>query len=152
METSGFTVVTSGQKRESLAGPATLALYGGPPSGAGGETNQNVDFRGRFPHVKELAAQRGVLEALNTEVSTSRWCVEVCLDRASLSPHMVASSPFAARFAAGWTGRHPRLRLTQLAQAFSTLAFIDTVSCSNGLSTPADMRITPLFAAAARPD
>ncbi|XP_072164536.1 uncharacterized protein [Diadema setosum] len=51
IETQGFSFVTSGRKRESLTGNATLHLY---------------------PHFKELAKLDGVVEYLNTEVITSK--------------------------------------------------------------------------------
>ncbi|XP_077995598.1 uncharacterized protein LOC144449060 [Glandiceps talaboti] len=51
IETQGFTFVTSGRKRESLTGNATLHLY---------------------PHFKELSDIEGVTEYLNTEVTTSK--------------------------------------------------------------------------------
>ncbi|XP_038056063.1 EH domain-containing protein 1-like [Patiria miniata] len=51
IETQGFTFVTSGRKRESLTGNATLHLY---------------------PHFKELAQLEGVVEYLTTEISTSK--------------------------------------------------------------------------------
>ncbi|XP_070572030.1 uncharacterized protein [Ptychodera flava] len=51
IETQGFTFVTSGRKRESLTGNATLHLY---------------------PHFKELADIEGVVEYLNTEITTSK--------------------------------------------------------------------------------
>ncbi|XP_071849199.1 uncharacterized protein [Apostichopus japonicus] len=51
IETQGFCFVTSGRKRESLTGNATLHLY---------------------PHFKELAKLEGVVEYLNTEISTSK--------------------------------------------------------------------------------
>ncbi|CAG7705525.1 unnamed protein product [Allacma fusca] len=51
VETQGFTIVTSGKKRETLKGLATLQLY---------------------PHLKPLTAKQGVLEYLTTEISSSR--------------------------------------------------------------------------------
>ncbi|XP_031571903.1 uncharacterized protein LOC116306015 [Actinia tenebrosa] len=51
IETQGFTVVTSGKKRESLTGNATLHLY---------------------PHFKPLQQINGVVEYLVTEISTSK--------------------------------------------------------------------------------
>ncbi|XP_072024603.1 uncharacterized protein [Amphiura filiformis] len=51
IETQGFTFVTSGRKRESLTGNATLHLY---------------------PHFKELAKLEGVVEYLTTEITTSK--------------------------------------------------------------------------------
>ncbi|CAB3985855.1 EH domain-containing 1-like [Paramuricea clavata] len=51
IETQGFTFVTSGRKRESLMGQATLHLY---------------------PHFKELKDFSGVVEYLSTEISTSK--------------------------------------------------------------------------------
>ncbi|XP_065893273.1 uncharacterized protein [Dysidea avara] len=51
IETQGFAFVTSGKKRESLTGNATLKLY---------------------PHFKELEKLEGVVNYLTTEVSTSR--------------------------------------------------------------------------------
>uniref|UniRef100_A0A3Q3X347 Dynamin N-terminal domain-containing protein n=1 Tax=Mola mola TaxID=94237 RepID=A0A3Q3X347_MOLML len=51
IETQGFSVVTSGRKRESLTGNATLHLY---------------------PHFKPLEEFRGVSEYLSTEICTSR--------------------------------------------------------------------------------
>lgn len=51
IETQGFTFVTSGRKRESLTGNATLHLY---------------------PHFKELAKLEGLVEYLNTEITTSK--------------------------------------------------------------------------------
>uniref|UniRef100_UPI00398EEEF6 EH domain-containing protein 4 n=1 Tax=Pristiophorus japonicus TaxID=55135 RepID=UPI00398EEEF6 len=51
IETQGFTFVTSGRKRESLTGNATLHLY---------------------PHFKALQQIEGVSEYLNTEISTSK--------------------------------------------------------------------------------
>lgn len=51
IETQGFTFVTSGRKRESLTGQATLHLY---------------------PHFKELQEFSGVVEYLCTEISTSK--------------------------------------------------------------------------------
>ncbi|XP_028396590.1 uncharacterized protein LOC114520504 [Dendronephthya gigantea] len=51
IETQGFTFVTSGRKRESLTGQATLHLY---------------------PHFKELVGFSGVVEYLSTEISTSK--------------------------------------------------------------------------------
>nr|XP_054748090.1 uncharacterized protein LOC129253700 [Lytechinus pictus] len=51
IETQGFSFITSGRKRESLTGNATLHLY---------------------PHFKELAKLEGVVEYLNTEVITSK--------------------------------------------------------------------------------
>ncbi|XP_069044472.1 uncharacterized protein [Lepisosteus oculatus] len=51
IETQGFTFVTSGRKRESLTGNATLHLY---------------------PHFKPLQEFKGVSEYLSTEISTSR--------------------------------------------------------------------------------
>eukprot|EP00042_Codosiga_hollandica_P052945 m.680595 g.680595 ORF g.680595 m.680595 type:complete len:215 (-) comp58595_c0_seq1:1547-2191(-) len=51
METSGFTFVTSGKKRDTLTGKATLQL---------------------FPHFKELAECAGVIDCITTEVSLSK--------------------------------------------------------------------------------
>jgi len=51
IETQGFTFVTSGKKRESLTGNATLHLY---------------------PHFKPLAEFPGLVEYLSTEISTSK--------------------------------------------------------------------------------
>ncbi|OXA52866.1 uncharacterized protein LOC110850974 [Folsomia candida] len=51
IETQGFAFVTSGKKRDTLKGPATLQLY---------------------PHLKQLQEMQGVLDYLTTEVSTSR--------------------------------------------------------------------------------
>eukprot|EP00117_Sycon_ciliatum_P013676 scpid72947/ scgid14246/ Sarcalumenin len=51
IETQGFTFVTSGKKRESLTGNATLHLY---------------------PHFKPLQKLDGVVEYLSTEISPSR--------------------------------------------------------------------------------
>jgi len=51
IETQGFSFVTSGRKRESLTGNATLHLY---------------------PHFKPLAEHDGVIDYINTEVSTSK--------------------------------------------------------------------------------
>ncbi|XP_028843203.1 uncharacterized protein LOC114794664 [Denticeps clupeoides] len=51
IETQGFSFVTSGRKRESLTGNATLHLY---------------------PHFKPLQEFKGVAEYLSTEVCTSR--------------------------------------------------------------------------------
>ncbi|XP_014669921.1 PREDICTED: uncharacterized protein LOC106810952 [Priapulus caudatus] len=51
IETQGFTFVTSGRKRESLTGNATLHLY---------------------PHYKGLAEIPGVLDYATTEISTSK--------------------------------------------------------------------------------
>ncbi|XP_076364102.1 uncharacterized protein LOC143253710 isoform X2 [Tachypleus tridentatus] len=51
IETQGFTIVTSGRKRESLTGNATLHLY---------------------PHFEPLRKLTGVLDYLSTEVSTSK--------------------------------------------------------------------------------
>ncbi|XP_062919079.1 uncharacterized protein LOC134354161 isoform X1 [Mobula hypostoma] len=51
IETQGFTFVTSGRKRESLTGNATLHLY---------------------PHFKPLQNIEGVSEYLSTEISTSK--------------------------------------------------------------------------------
>ncbi|XP_078470005.1 uncharacterized protein LOC144732379 isoform X3 [Lampetra planeri] len=51
IETQGFTFVTSGRKRESLTGNATLHLY---------------------PHFKALQEIKGVTEYLGTEISTSK--------------------------------------------------------------------------------
>eukprot|EP00093_Oithona_nana_P015071 15071.XXX_797237_791838_1 [CDS] Oithona nana genome sequencing. len=51
IETQGFSFVTSGKKRESLTGNATLHLY---------------------PHFKPLADFPGLLEYINTEISTSK--------------------------------------------------------------------------------
>merc|ERR1712008_389978 len=51
IETQGFSFVTSGKKRESLTGNATLHLY---------------------PHFKPLAEFPGLLEYLCTEISTSK--------------------------------------------------------------------------------
>ncbi|XP_017537890.1 uncharacterized protein si:ch211-11k18.4 [Pygocentrus nattereri] len=51
IETQGFTFVTSGRKRESLTGNATLHLY---------------------PHFKPLQEFKGVSEYLGTEICTSR--------------------------------------------------------------------------------
>ncbi|XP_076851779.1 uncharacterized protein LOC143503438 [Brachyhypopomus gauderio] len=51
IETQGFTFVTSGRKRESLTGNATLHLY---------------------PHFKPLQKFKGVSEYLGTEICTSR--------------------------------------------------------------------------------
>lgn len=51
IETQGFSFVTSGKKRESLTGNATLHLY---------------------PHFKPLAEFPGLLEYLQTEISTSK--------------------------------------------------------------------------------
>lgn len=51
IETQGFSFVTSGRKRESLTGNATLHLY---------------------PHFKPLQEFRGVSEYLSTEICTSR--------------------------------------------------------------------------------
>lgn len=51
IETQGFTFVTSGRKRESLTGNATLHLY---------------------PHFKPLQDFKGVSEYLGTEICTSR--------------------------------------------------------------------------------
>ncbi|KAM4631650.1 uncharacterized protein O3C94_018270 [Discoglossus pictus] len=51
IETQGFAFITSGRKRESLTGDATLHLY---------------------PHFKTLQSFEGVSEYLSTEISTSR--------------------------------------------------------------------------------
>lgn len=51
IETQGFTFITSGRKRETLTGDATLHLY---------------------PHFKPLQSFQGVSEYLCTEISTSR--------------------------------------------------------------------------------
>ncbi|XP_039620782.1 uncharacterized protein si:ch211-11k18.4 [Polypterus senegalus] len=51
IETQGFSFVTSGRKRESLTGNATLHLY---------------------PHFKPLQEFKGVSEYLSTEISTSK--------------------------------------------------------------------------------
>ncbi|XP_064180659.1 uncharacterized protein LOC135249206 isoform X2 [Anguilla rostrata] len=51
IETQGFSFVTSGRKRESLTGKATLLLH---------------------PHFKHLQDFKGVLEYLTTEICTSR--------------------------------------------------------------------------------
>lgn len=51
IETQGFSFVTSGRKRESLTGNATLHLY---------------------PHFKTLHDIEGVVDYLNTEISTSK--------------------------------------------------------------------------------
>merc|ERR1712042_287355 len=51
IETQGFSFVTSGRRRESLTGNATLHLY---------------------PHFKPLQAMPGVVDYLSTEISTSR--------------------------------------------------------------------------------
>lgn len=51
IETQGFTFVTSGKKRESLTGNATLHLY---------------------PHFKSLQDLEGVVDYLTTEISTSK--------------------------------------------------------------------------------
>ncbi|KAG8451907.1 hypothetical protein GDO86_003919 [Hymenochirus boettgeri] len=51
IETQGFAFITSGRKRESLTGDATLHLY---------------------PHFKPLQTFEGVSEYLSTEISTSR--------------------------------------------------------------------------------
>ncbi|XP_069194344.1 uncharacterized protein [Procambarus clarkii] len=51
IETQGFTFITSGRKRESLMGNATLHLY---------------------PHFKALQEIDGVVDYLNTEISTSK--------------------------------------------------------------------------------
>uniref|UniRef100_A0A1E1XAZ3 Putative endocytosis/signaling protein ehd1 n=1 Tax=Amblyomma aureolatum TaxID=187763 RepID=A0A1E1XAZ3_9ACAR len=51
IETQGFALVTSGKKRESLTGNATLHLY---------------------PHFKPLQKVKGVVDYLTTEISTSR--------------------------------------------------------------------------------
>jgi uncharacterized membrane protein YhaH (DUF805 family) len=51
IETQGFTFVTSGRKRESLQGNATLHLY---------------------PYFKPLQEMPGVIDNLSTEISTSR--------------------------------------------------------------------------------
>ncbi|KAK8398570.1 hypothetical protein O3P69_004019 [Scylla paramamosain] len=51
IETQGFTFITNGRKRESLTGNATLHLY---------------------PHFKALQDIEGVVDYLNTEISTSK--------------------------------------------------------------------------------
>ncbi|XP_071551050.1 uncharacterized protein [Panulirus ornatus] len=51
IETQGFSFITSGRKRESLTGNATLHLY---------------------PHFKALQEIDGVVDYLNTEISTSK--------------------------------------------------------------------------------
>lgn len=51
IETQGFTLVTSGRKRESLTGNATLHLY---------------------PHLEPLRSFDGVVDFLSTEISTSK--------------------------------------------------------------------------------
>merc|ERR1712227_201679 len=51
IETQGFSFVTSGKKRESLTGNATLHLY---------------------PHFKPLAAMPNLVDYLSTEISTSK--------------------------------------------------------------------------------
>lgn len=51
IETQGFVIVTSGKRRESLMGNATLHL---------------------FPHLKPLQEIQGVLDFLSTEISTSK--------------------------------------------------------------------------------
>jgi len=51
IETQGFSFITSGRKRESLTGNATLHLY---------------------PHFKPLAEFDGLIEYINTEVSASK--------------------------------------------------------------------------------
>ena len=51
IETQGFAIITSGKKRESLTGNATLHLY---------------------PHLQPLQKLKGVMEYLGTEVTTSK--------------------------------------------------------------------------------
>jgi len=51
IETQGFSFITSGRRRESLTGNATLHLY---------------------PHFKPLQAMPGVVDYLSTEISTSK--------------------------------------------------------------------------------
>jgi hypothetical protein len=51
IETQGFTIVTSGKKRESLMGNATLHL---------------------FPQYKELGEKEGVIDYLSTEITASK--------------------------------------------------------------------------------
>ncbi|KAJ3410069.1 hypothetical protein HDV05_004114 [Chytridiales sp. JEL 0842] len=51
IETTGFTIVTSGKKRETFSGPATLQL---------------------FQSLKSLTSMKGVLPALSTEIVPSR--------------------------------------------------------------------------------
>lgn len=51
IETQGFTIVTSGRKRESLTGNATMHLY---------------------QHLKPLQDMKGVIDYIGTEVSTSK--------------------------------------------------------------------------------
>jgi hypothetical protein len=51
IETQGFTLVTSGKKRESLTGNATLHLY---------------------PQMKPLNNVDGILDYMSTEISTSK--------------------------------------------------------------------------------
>uniref|UniRef100_H2ZHA9 Dynamin N-terminal domain-containing protein n=1 Tax=Ciona savignyi TaxID=51511 RepID=H2ZHA9_CIOSA len=51
IETQGFTIVTSGRKRESLTGNATLHLY---------------------PHLEPLQNRPGVLDYVTTEITTSK--------------------------------------------------------------------------------
>ncbi|XP_046386834.1 uncharacterized protein LOC124156358 isoform X2 [Ischnura elegans] len=51
IETKGFTIVTSGKKRDSLLGNATLHL---------------------FPHFKPIGQFKGVVDFLTTEISTSK--------------------------------------------------------------------------------
>jgi hypothetical protein len=51
IETQGFTFITSGKKRESLTGNATLHLY---------------------PHFEPLRKLQGVVDYLTTEISTSK--------------------------------------------------------------------------------
>lgn len=51
IETQGFTIVTSGRKRESLTGNATLHLY---------------------PHLNPLNHMEGVMDYVGTEISTSK--------------------------------------------------------------------------------
>ena len=51
IETQGFSFVTSGKKRESLTGNATLHLY---------------------PHFKPLAKMPNLTDYLSTEISTSK--------------------------------------------------------------------------------
>ncbi|KAK1160086.1 hypothetical protein AOXY_G21588 [Acipenser oxyrinchus oxyrinchus] len=92
IETQGFTFITSGRKRESLTGNATLHLY---------------------PHFRTLQEYEGVSDYLSTEISTSRqkkFSLVTFID----TPGLVDGDmkyPFDVNSALAWLGEQADLIL-----------------------------------------
>ncbi|KAI8489006.1 hypothetical protein Bbelb_332300 [Branchiostoma belcheri] len=115
IETQGFTFVTSGKKRESLTGNATLHLY---------------------PHFKDLMKLEGVMEYLATEVSTSKQKKFSLLSSVSFQPATLSlhSTPRTGGFK-GLQGVMEYLATevsTSKQKKFSLVTFVDTPGLVDG--------------------